>query len=700
MIPGPATIPLVVAAAVAHGWSVMPVNLTKHPLVTEWKSLQAIRPSIDQVERWNKDLRPAAWAVVTGEISGLVVLDFDGPSGLETMKRYGVSPHVQSGSGGAHGYFQHPGFRVPTINGKSKPGLDQMLPGTDVKGDGGYVIFHGRNERGRYRRLRPLVQLDAWNGELIDRLMSFLREDEIKPDVREPILGTGLIESGGRAPAEEILATFLARERNGAARNNTGLALACQLRDNNYSEDEAVVVMLQYAASVKSTNSQGIREPYTDSEALATLKSAYARPPREPWAKPITPVLASPSAKTAKNAEQKSPLIRAGRVITSSFADVEAKPINWLWPMRIARGKVNLIAGNPGLGKSQITASIAAVVTTGGYWPVDRGQAMIGNVIFLSAEDDPADTMRPRLEAAGTILRRVHFVKSVLAGLTSEGKEVHRAFCLKHDLDALARAIEEIGDVSAVVLDPITAYLGDTDSHRNAEVRALLAPLSELAAKSEAAVIGVSHLNKTAGTDALLRVMGSLAFVAAARTAHLIADDPEVRGRRLFLPLKNNLAADIGGLAFRIEATSIETPNGPIETSRVMWEQAPVTLSADEAIRPRSPEDGSALGEACDWLRQLLENPTPAAEVCRQARGVGIRAKTLRRAAEKLGVRRQKTGMETGWTWSMPTQPRRCPELPKIPEDAEDAHQKEMGTFDAEGADGVADRVVDIDHWR
>jgi hypothetical protein len=681
---------------VAHGWSVLPADLTKHPLLPGWKLLQTTRPSIDEVGRWNEELQPPAWAVVTGEISGIVVIDFDGTSGLETMKRYGISPHVQSGSGGAHEYFQYPGFRVPTVNGKSKPALDQILPGVDVKGDGGYAIFWGRNERGRYRRLRPLAQPDGWDGELIDRLMSVLREDEIKPAVREPIPGTGLVASAGRVPAEEILATFLARERNGATRNTTGLALACQLRDNNYSEDQAAVVMLRYAASVKSTNAKGIREPYTDREVLATLKSAYARPPREPWApKHGDRMLASPSVKAAVGSEQDPSQSRTGRLITSSFADVEMKPINWLWPKRIARGKVNLMAGNPSLGKSQLTASIAAVVSTGGYWPVDRVQAMIGNVIFLSAEDDPADTMRPRLEAAGAILTRVHFVKSVLAGYTGEGKEVHRAFCLGRDLEALARAMEDIGNVAAVVLDPITAYLGETDSHRNAEVRALLAPLSELAGHSEAAMIAVSHLNKTAGTDALMRVTGSLAFVAAARTAHLVAEDPEVRGRRLFLPIKNNLAADGGGLAFRIEAASVESSNAAIETSRVMWEPKAVTLTANEVMRPQVSEQGSAMREACDWLQQVLENPTPAAEVFRQAGAVGIKEKTLRRAAEKFGVWKQKTGMETGWTWSMPAQPRRCPDVPKISEDSEDAHQKVLGDFGAEGAETIVDGTIE-----
>jgi hypothetical protein len=90
-----------------------------------------------------------------------------------------------------------------------------------------------------------------------------------------------------------------------------------------------------------------------------------------------------------------------GTLITRRLADIESRPVSWLWAGRIARGKLTIIAGNPGLGKSQITASIAAIVTTGGQWPVDRTRCLPGNVLFLTAEDDSSDTLRPRLEAAG-----------------------------------------------------------------------------------------------------------------------------------------------------------------------------------------------------------------------------------------------------------------------------------------------------------
>lgn len=232
---------------------------------------------------------------------------------------------------------------------------------------------------------------------------------------------------------------------------------------------------------------------------------------------------------------------QAGTLATRRISDIEAKPVSWLWPGRIARGKVSIIAGNPGLGKSQLTASIAAVVTTGGLWPVDRRRCEAGNVVFLNAEDDPADTLRPRLEAAGADLERVHFVDGVIVGYLGNGDSSKKQFSLEADLQALSQTLDGLGSVAAVVIDPITAYLGNTDSHKNAEVRALLAPLSELAALRNTAIIGVSHLTKAAGRQALMRVSGSLAFVAAARAAYLVTADPQDKSRRFFLPMKNNV---------------------------------------------------------------------------------------------------------------------------------------------------------------
>jgi len=123
--------------ALIRGWSVIPVRENKRPAIASWKEFQRTRPSVAQLREWARKLRPKAWAVITGAISGVIVLDFDGATGSETLKLFGLSPHIKTGNGGYHAYFEHPGFKVPTINGKSKEQLARLFPGLDVRGDGG-----------------------------------------------------------------------------------------------------------------------------------------------------------------------------------------------------------------------------------------------------------------------------------------------------------------------------------------------------------------------------------------------------------------------------------------------------------------------------------------------------------------------------------------------------------------------------------
>jgi putative DNA primase/helicase len=332
-------------------------------------------------------------------------------------------------------------------------------------------------------------------------------------------------------------------------------------------------------------------------------------------------------------------------------SEIVARPVNWLWPGRIARGKVTMLAGHPGLGKSQIALAIAAIVTTGGRWPVDGARAERGSVIIMSAEDDPEDTIRPRLEAAGADLSRCHVIGAV-RDQDKNGRDRMRGFSLVDDLPRLEAALGKIEDVALVIIDPITAYLGDTDSHHNAEVRAVLAPLAELAAQHMAAILAISHLRKSGDGDAILRVSGSLAFVAAARAAYLTIRDPGDDTRRLLLSAKNNLGDDRTGYAFYVEGTSLP---GGIETSRIIWAPEAVTMTADEALsqgtaaRPRPKLDA-----AMDWLGELLaRGPLAHAEIQAAAQTAGHAWATVRRAAKEIGVDTTKDGYAGGWVWSL-----------------------------------------------
>ncbi|MGH2374851.1 MAG: AAA family ATPase, partial [bacterium] len=332
------------------------------------------------------------------------------------------------------------------------------------------------------------------------------------------------------------------------------------------------------------------------------------------------------------------------------MSDIAAKPIVWLWEGRIPRGKVSMVAGHPGLGKSQLTLSVAAIVSVGGMWPVDRTQCDAGSVIILSGEDDAEDTIRPRLEATGADLRRIYILDSV-RDTNQHGEPFNRPFTLSaEDILRLRAMIAHLGEVALVVIDPVSAYLGVVDSHRNSEVREVLTLLADMAADTGVAVLCVSHLNKAGGPEALMRVMGSLGFVAAARSAYLVAKDPEDGDRRLFLPMKNNLAVDTGGMAFRVRPQDL---GRGIHTSCVEWDSEQVTITADEALAPvGDPEERSDLEDAKAFLRVLLcDGPVPSKECIARAKEDGISVITLRRAKKYLKINSEKQFGTGKWVW-------------------------------------------------
>jgi hypothetical protein len=335
--------------------------------------------------------------------------------------------------------------------------------------------------------------------------------------------------------------------------------------------------------------------------------------------------------------------------------EITPEPIDWLWPGRIARGKLTVIAGHPGTGKSQVISAIVATVTRAAQWPVDRTRAPEGSAVILSAEDDAANTIIPRLIAAGADVSRVHIVEAVRA-IAADGTPGIRGVDLGRDIAALETLVEFIGDVVLIVIDPITAYLGRTDSHINAEVRGLLMPLTQLAGLYGVAIIAVTHLRKSAGSEALLAVSGSLGFVAASRAAYLVVKDPSDPTRQLWLPVKNNLGADLPGLAYRI--VPYEIANG-IATSRVEWDTESVTITADGALGTRSDHDELRIERdaAAEWLRELLSTgPVAAREVQAEAKSAGHSWATVRRAKDVIGVQVKRDGFGQGgaWRWSLP----------------------------------------------
>jgi DNA polymerase-1 len=362
-------------------------------------------------------------------------------------------------------------------------------------------------------------------------------------------------------------------------------------------------------------------------------------------------------------AEHKLEFLHAG--------EVKMEAIDWLWPGRFALGKLGLLVGLPDEGKSTLLCYIAGRLTNPKLtWPNAEGCASKhGTVLLLTCEDSPADTLVPRLVAAEADLNRIEIVQMVHDRDIKDGRERRRMFSLAEDLDLLRRKIEKLGDVVAIEIDPVTAYLGTgknaVDSFRDTDVRAVLGPLVQLAGEMRIAIIAIMHFNKKIDvTNALLRISNSLAFGGVARHVFAVTKD-EVNARRLMTRAKNNIAkeADNQTLAFHFETKQVgkDWRDGrPIEAPFIEFEPGYVAVTATEALSAvnenRAP---GALDDAKDFLREILVaggGRAPKAEIEEAAEAEKISGITLRRAKKALKVRAEKDRVtpDGKWFWVLP----------------------------------------------
>ncbi len=383
-------------------------------------------------------------------------------------------------------------------------------------------------------------------------------------------------------------------------------------------------------------------------------------------------------------------------------SDITPEPVRWLWEGWLAAGKLHMLAGAPGTGKTTIALALAATITTGGRWP-DGTCTAAGDVLIWSGEDDPKDTLVPRLLACGADTERVHFVGRLF------DEEGPRPFDPACDMDALLREIHGLGTIRLVIVDPVVSAVA-ADSYKNAEVRRSLQPLVDMGNRTGCAVLGISHFTKgTAGRDPVERVTGSVAFGALPRVvlaAAKLPEDSEQGAGRLFARAKSNIGPDSGGWRYYLEQIELDGYPG-VYASRVLWGEAVEGTAREllaQAEAVEDPEDRSATDEAADWLRELLSaGPMKASEVQREARQAGITEKALRRARERLGIKPGKRGFAGGWWWTLPGRE----DAPTGPEDAQDAHHSGVGIFDGEGHlraepsghGGQHVRCLDCTHW-
>lgn len=592
-------------AAVSYrqmGLSVIPVGRDKVPLV-EWAEYQRELPHPDEVAVWWDQWPGANIGVVTGSVSRLVVLDADGPKGLASLKALGTPgttwlSRTGRPEGGWQQFFQHPGVRVPNRAG--------LRPGLDVRGDGGYVIVppsvHASGRRYEWLTAPGELPLEPFPEPILGLLLT-------PPPNGHPPTEEGAIPQGQRNDHLYRIARAI------HARGITPAALLAALLEENLTR---------------------CAPPLSEAEVREIAEHANRQPDRADF---------TASRTTMVKTTSQTPTATASEPILVRLADVAPESVSWLWPGCLARGKLTLLVGDPGLGKSLVTLDAAARVSTGREWP-DAGHAPLGDVVLLTAEDGLADTVRPRLDALDGDAARVHVLRAVRQG------ETERGFGLAADLPALESSVTRTA-AGLVVIDPLSAYLGKTDSYKDAEVRGLLAPLATLAERHSIAVLVVMHLTKDSQRPAIHRPGGSIGFVGAARVVLAVGRDSEDEERRLLVPVKSNLTAPPPALAYRVVGD-------PAGRARVQWEPDPVEgADADALLAQGAPVDREERREADDLLRELLaEGERPAAQMFAAARANGISDRTLKRAKWRLDVQARHEGRPGqpggAWWWSLP----------------------------------------------
>lgn len=343
-------------------------------------------------------------------------------------------------------------------------------------------------------------------------------------------------------------------------------------------------------------------------------------------------------------------------------SEVKMEPITWLWDGWLARGKLHVLAGVPGLGKTTLSLALAATISRGGLWPDGAKCREPGNVLIWSGEDGINDTLAPRLAAMGADLSRVHFVKDVTE-YTEDSQRTVREFDPAQDMPRLIAAAESVGDVRLLIIDPVSLSVAG-DSNKNSEVRRGLAPLTTFAEQLGAAVIGISHFSKgTAGRDPLDRVTGSLAFGAAPRIVLGAAriteqsEEGETRdGGHVLVRIKSNIGVSGGAIEYQFDQVQIE---GGITASRVVWGKI-IDGSARDILSQAEQTDEqyderSAKEEAAQFLRTLLaDGPVDASQVYREAKDAGHAQRTLFRAKQDLRVQAVRDGHAKKWMWRLP----------------------------------------------
>jgi hypothetical protein len=688
---------------VAAGISLVPVRRdgTKAAAVP-WKEYQSRLPTDGELRRWFDRPAPYGIALVGGAVSGgLEQLDFDREAAeifpawreLVDAEQPGLSDSlhvVETPNGGDHVRYRVPGFKVP---GNTKLAVDPDAPPDDrvlieTRGEGGYALAPGSppecHESGRpYRHIAgPQAIPEITEGQravLVRCARSFGREvkgfprqtgpdlrpgddyDRRGPDWSEVLTPHGWALAGGTPAGERRW------RRPGKATGWSATTGCCKGKDGSdlfrvfsgnahpFEDGRAYGKFRAFAL----LNHGGDLSAAAD--ALARRGYGNRKPSAEATAQPQTPP-------RGRQADGRAAVDESSALETTPLSTLRPRPIRWLARFRIPLGKVVLFAGDGGHGKSTLTLHLAACLSRGlPAFGMPAEDCLTGDTLLIQCEDDWADTVIPRLLAMGADMTRIHRQEGIRG---KDGKRI--PFCLAH-CQALERTLEARPEIKLVTIDPAGAYIGGVvDDHKDSELRSLLGPLAELAARRGVTIVLVKHFSKAPTAKAVSKISGSTGYVNTVRTGFVVLPDGQDQDRALFLPVKFNIGRRPKGLTYRRESVSPEELDEllkPFEELsaddrrrigeaifHIRWEgETDATADALLADAMRSERGPKKAKRCAAWMKQFLaEYAYPSDEILAAAKAEGFTFDNVKEAKASLksdGLRSTSKGSFQGVWW-------------------------------------------------
>lgn len=569
------------------------------------------------IEKWWAEKPEANIAIPTGNVSGIVVIDFDckkGMPGMEKLKEWELehgplkTRTQHTPSGGVQKLYEMPQHNI-------RNSASLLAKGVDVRGNGGYICTAPSVVNGNsYYYDDPFAPIEP----LPDWLLSLLlTKEQEKPSVDTNLDGEPIYDG---------------------QRDWELYRIGCSLRSQGWSYDEieAHLEMVNAKRCIPPIEEWQVHEK---AKQACKHKKGNQRSSGELW---LAEQMANDPSwlpeyyRAQVQAEQPIPKTKFKPVLMWA-CEVKAEEVSWVWHPYMPAGRITMLDGDPGLGKSFLMLAVAAKLTNGELM-YDNGHPKPRNVIYMSAEDSTG-LLKSRFERLHGDATRLCFLP-----FASDGK-LEKCIDLR-DIDLLEEVITEVNP-ALIVVDPIQAYIGaDVDIHRTNTVRQVMHGLSRLAEKHDAAIVPLRHRTKANQNRSGLSGIGSIDFNAAARSVLLVGADPDNKDERVMIHTKSSYARLGEPQGFSITADEYGKPD---------FKWTGVSKLTEASIDAKE-EEPNKLEEAVEFLKvELASGAKESIKVKKAATKAGISDGTLHRAKRKLGITAvcEDTATST-WSWKLP----------------------------------------------